>query len=161
MVCLLGDRAKSRQKVKRWNVGELNQAIGNGRQGIKAGGAGRGIGETWGKGWSNRRRKGQHSHASETEACGTRRGPATMGLPPGKAAATLEVPRRFWFIRVAPRFWSVAATVVVQVRLADMVMSLRRMVSENSELTTEPERTNLGSVLKLHALGTERFVSNR
>jgi hypothetical protein len=54
-----------------------------------------------------------------------------------------------------------SGAVIVQVCLADTVMSLGRMVSENSQLMMEPERANLGSVLKANTAGTKGLVPNR
>src|SRR5580700_7165601 len=80
-----------------------------------------------------------------------------MGFP----RLALEVPRNLWLRSVTPSLWCVRASVVVKVCFGDMVMSLRRMVSKNSQLMTESERANLGSVLKADAPGTKCLVSNR
>src|SRR5580693_1146379 len=76
-------------------------------------------------------------------------------------AAKLEVSLNPWLVRVAPSLWCVSGVVLIQVSLAYAVMCLGRAVSENSQLTMEPERADVGSVLKLHTLGTERLVFNR
>jgi len=49
-------------------------------------------------------------------------------------ATKLLVPRRLGFIWVTPSLWCVSGSIVFQVRLADLVMSLWRMISENSQL---------------------------
>ena len=72
--------------------------------------------------------------------------------------AMLVVLLNLWLKRVPSSAWCVRAAVVVQVCLADTVVGLRRLVSKNSQLTTEPERADLGSVLKAHTPGTKCLV---
>src|SRR4029077_14983124 len=65
-----------------------------------------------------------------------------------------------WLVRVPSSTWCVRAAVVVQVCLAYTISCLWRMISENSQLAMQPERANLGSVLKTHTPGTKCLVPN-
>src|SRR5579863_3763645 len=69
-----------------------------------------------------------------------------------------DVSRSLWLIRVTVNLGSVRIAVVVQVRLADQVVCLGRMVCEGSELMLEPKRADLRSVLKSHAARTKRLI---
>src|SRR5258707_1526883 len=77
---------------------------------------------------------------------------------PVKTCSHTSGPTEPWLKRVPSSAWCVRGAVVVQVCLADTVVGFRRLVSKNSQLTTEPERADLGSVLKAHTPGTKCLV---
>ncbi len=65
-----------------------------------------------------------------------------------------------WRMEAAGSLWCVGVAVLVQIYLTDAVMCSRRMVSENSQLTVELERADLGSVLIAYAPGIKCLVPN-
>jgi hypothetical protein len=72
----------------------------------------------------------------------------------------LEVARNLGLVGVASGTGCVRAAIVVQVCLADTIRCQRGLISENSQLAMEPERADLGSVLKADTPGTKGLVAN-